>query len=181
MKNHYSFTCGLLVICVFLLFGFMIWYDRPLPIDAFMPESDINCIAIYVSKEEYGQRMDREIRQKNLLPNDELFKKCKTEIEALRFRRSPIKDLNYQIGQRLNIGQSKIINEGDYHGGFQIYVESENDAYDCTLILTYCVDEWEIGIPTDEGVQFHKIAISGGQGASQTFWEKWWSLLPIEE
>lgn len=172
---------SLLTLCLILFLAFLIWYTRPLPISAFIPESSVNCIGLYVSQSGESLRFYDDLRQKGFLPDDPSFDQVKTEIESLRFRRNPIKDAVYQLQNMLNRGQWKTIHQGDFDGGFALYANSAEEEYDFIVTMRFWIDEWEIGIPTKDGIRFHKMSISGGQGTSQHFWTTCWDLLPAEK
>lgn len=168
-----------ITLAFLLLLGFL-WYVRPRPLSQFLPEGDITCIGLAVSRlntDFVGK--PRDTHQKSLLPGDPVFDTVLSDLQTLRFRQRPLRDLFYQLDSLDSTSfRSKELHDGGYSVFLSIFTGENNH---CALILQFWIDEWTMDTITEHGSRSHMVFLSNGQDAAITLFDSWWALLPADD
>ena len=154
-----------------------LWYTRPQPLSAFLPEEDVTSVTVSIRRVETGPGENDEMRQKGISLDDPDFEETMALLNNLHFRRSLLKDAIHHINDLMGYGGSKEIHGGEYDSTISLFTGPE---YDFAIHLDFWFDEWELGFPTSGGLSFHVAYLVGGHKASIALHDTLWEILPEE-
>ena len=168
-----------LALAVLAVLG-LYWYTRPRSLSNFLPEGNISCISLSVSRLTTNMAgKPRDTHQKNLLPEDPAFDTVLSDLRDLRFRRTLLRDFLYQLDSLGGTSsRAKELHDGDYNVYLSVHT---GENYTCVLQLKYWIDEWTMHTFSDHAQRrSHVVSLSGGQEASTALFDRWWDLLPAD-